>query len=260
MKTTRNGLGLAIAALAVFVVISHSAAQADEFCVKNSIYVEGQTEPVSTSTTLFHEGNVYDFLGNMPEAVIYRPASQKFVLLDLRRGVRVELPLSTVTDFVEELRKKAMASSDPQIQFLADPKFGEAWDPIRCRLRLASATYSYEAGATIRTDKVTTREYITFADADAKLNTILQGGARPPFPRLALNAALLRRNATPNEINLTMRPKIAAPPTKLTSRHKWTMELTEEDLKRIRNAEYFATKFKAVDFADYQRSMQEPTR
>ena len=81
---------LAAAALAVFragVLRGPPAARAESFRVDNKVFVNNEKEPRIQSTTIFHEGRVYDFLKSPGEITLFDSARHRFVLLDPARRV-----------------------------------------------------------------------------------------------------------------------------------------------------------------------------
>ena len=89
-----------VLAAALFLFSCHGtageAAQAADFRVDNTVFVEGQSQPQSQGVTIFHEGLVYDFLNEPAEVIVFDKAQRRFILLDIGRHVRSEISIDDV--------------------------------------------------------------------------------------------------------------------------------------------------------------------
>jgi hypothetical protein len=238
------------------VVVSALPAAAEDFRIDNKVYVEGRKEPVSSSTTIFHDGVLFDFMQQPEEITIFNEAGKRFVLLDVRRKVSAELPLAAVTDFADRLRQRAEKSDEPLVKFQADPKFDEKFDPSTGDLTLSSPWMTYR----IKTQNAETRElaaqYRKVSDWLARLNTVLNPGSRLPAPRLLVNEALAKRDLTAREVRLTTTAKKApsSKDTAVRSEHRLSQQLTAADLARVKQAQQYATDFRPVGFDEYRKA------
>jgi hypothetical protein len=231
--------------VAVFGLQTES--RADEFRVESKIYNSENGPPVSESLTLFHEGRAYDLLSAPQEITIFDIANNRIVMLDPVRKVRTEVETDGLTTFVEQLRIRASRHTNPSIKFTAEPKFVETAEEDG-RLIFSSPSMTYRIQGKRATSPAAAQAYREFADWAARLTTRVREGAQPPFPRLAVNAALERRGILPDEVELSLadpnRPKIK--PTTLRSVHKFETQLYPADQKRIAEADKFATDFEFI--------------
>jgi len=233
-----------------------AAGPESDFRVENRVYQGGKKEPLSRSTTIFHRGAVYDYLAEPAEVIVFDAQAARFVLLDMARRIRCELTTRQVETFVEQLQETAAKQDDPFVRFLAAPELTEHYDASTGELRLSSPWISYRVLTMEVDDPTIVKRYREFADWYARLNTVLSPGSRPPSARLALNAALARRNLVPKEVHLTMTPKRGFPPRRvhLNSEHDLVASLAAGDLDRIAQTREFMQIFKLVGFYDYRRS------
>jgi len=232
------------------------AAEMDrDFRVENRVYQGGKKEPQSRSTTIFHEGAVYDYLAEPEEVIVFEAQASRFVLLDTARRVRCELTTRQVETFVEQLQETAAKHEDPFVRFLAAPELTEHFDASTGELSLSSPWISYRVLTVAVDDPTIVKRYRAFADWYAKLNTMLIPGSRPPSARLALNAAMARRGVVPKKVYLTMTPKRGFPPRRvqLHSEHQLVASLAAGDLDRMAQTREFMQIFKLVGFYDYRR-------
>lgn len=250
-------LRIALIGMAAVLAIP-SESRADEFRVESKVYNTEQGPPVSESLTLFHEGRAYDLLSSPPEITIFDIANNRIVMLDPVRKVRTEIETDGLTTFVEQLRIRASRQADPTLKFAAEPKFAETVDEDG-RLSFVSPNITYRVRGTRATTPAAAQAYREFADWSARLTTRVRQGAQPPFPRLAVNAALERRGILPDEVERSVsdpnRPK--AKPIALRSTHKFETQLYPADQKRIDEADKYATDFEFVQLDQYLRPPQQ---
>jgi hypothetical protein len=233
-----------------------AAARGDDFRIENRVMPDGSKQPTSRSTTIFHEGLVYDLMQEPAEAIVYDKAQRRFLLLDLRRRVRTELPTSQVASFTQGLQQWAERQHDPFVRFLGAPKFEEQFDAATGELKLQSAWLSYRVQTKPAPSQAVAAQYREFSDGLARLNTLLSPGARPPLARLALNEALHRRGLMARQVVLTMSAKSGptAQRTVISSEHDWTLTLSDADRSRVAEVQQMLAGFKQVGFDEYRQN------
>lgn len=232
----------------------HEPAAAD-FRIDNAVYVGDDKEPICRSSTIFHQGMVYDCMKSPAETIVFDMAAGRFVMLDTKHRTRSELTTGIVEDFTDSMQEVAVRSSDPLVQFLAAPKFQEQFDAASGSLTLSSPLVVYRMTLRPEQDSSVVAQYHEFSDWYARLNTLLSPGSRPPFGRLLVNAALARRGATVSEVSLTLTsggPK--QQPITIRSEHRLVRQLTETDLDRIAEARKQIVGFKPIRFTEYRKT------
>ncbi len=236
------------------ILLGSGAALADDFRVDNEVFIGKQSEPASRSTTIFHNGVVYDFMAEPNEVIVLDKAAERFVLLDMARRIRSDLSIEDVTAFTAQLRRSAENHRDPFISFLANPKFEEKFDETSSELTLSSEWMIYRIVLQSVDSPQLARQYREFCDWYARLNTMLHQGAKPPTARLLVNEAISRHAATAREVRLTITPKKTFPPrrTILRSRHQVIRQVAEADLDRVTQTRQFMSIFKPVSFEQYR--------
>jgi len=228
---------------------------ADDFRVENQVFLGKEKEPVSRSTTIFHEGVVYDYMQEPSEAIVFDKAAGRFILLDMARRMQSELTTEQVATFAERLRRTAGAQEDPFLQFLAAPKFDEQFDKEAGSLSLTSPWMTYRLLLVDAGSPAIAQQYREFSDWYARLNSMLHPGSKPPFARLLLNEALVRYTVVPREVELTVTPKKSFPPKKTTfrSRHELARRVAQSDLDRVTQTREFMAIFQRVAFEQYRK-------
>jgi hypothetical protein len=228
----------------------------EEFRVENEVFFDGRKEPGIRSTTIFHQGIVYDYLDQPQEITVFDAARGRFVLLDLTRKIRTELSTQRVAEFTDRLRKWAASQSDPFLRFLADPKFDIHYDDKTGQLTVASSWMTYRVNTIPAGNQTVSKEYRRFSDWYARMNTLLNPGTRPPEARLVLNASLEEHGRVPQTVLLEMRKEgLLQRKLVVRSEHQLFCRLVESDRDLIAQTDQFMAMFQVVDFAEYQRKM-----
>ncbi|HYW77972.1 MAG TPA: hypothetical protein VE890_00275 [Thermoguttaceae bacterium] len=257
MRSTNSTLVSALA-LGIFtlggILLSGGAVLGEDFRVDNEVFVGKRTDPASRSTTIFHNGVVYDFMDEPDEVIVLDKAAERFVLLDMARRIRSDLSVEDVTTFTTQLQRSAEKNGDPFIGFLANPKFDEQFDEGSSELTLSSEWMIYRLELQSAGSPQLAHQYREFCDWYARLNTMLHQGAKPPTARLLVNEAISRHAATAREVELTVTPKKTFPPVRVTlrSRHQVIRQVAEADLDRVTQARQFMSIFKPVSFEQYR--------
>jgi len=229
------------------------------FRIENKVFADNQKEPQAESTTIFFRGVVYDYLKKPAEVTVFDKSRGRFVLLDIGRRVQTEINTQKIMAFTEALRKLAVGHSDPFVQFLGDPKFEEQFDETAGELTLSSPWMTYRISTVAVESPTVAEQYREFSDWYARLNTLLRPGARPPFARLLVNAALQKRQLFPIETELTIRLKKGFPPKRkvIRSEHQFIRRLVESDRDRVAQTDQFMAIFKEVSFDEYQEKISK---
>jgi hypothetical protein len=250
-------LFVALAAVPAASVCGPSSAAGEEsFRIENEIFVDGEKEPQIRSTTVFHRGVVYDYLADPAEVTVLDVEHGRFVLLDLDRRIKTELPTERVAEFCDRLRERLQNRSDPFVRFLCDPHFEQTLDESAGELTFTSPWMTYRVLFGSESQSLS-RRYRDFSDWYCRLNTILNPGARPPFARMIVNAALEDRQLFPREVHLTIQPKEGLLAKRITvrSKHRLIRQLVESDRKRVSQTDQFMAMYASVDFREYQRQV-----
>jgi hypothetical protein len=231
------------------------ALQATDFRVENTVFLAGREEPISKSTTVFHEGVVYDLSNQTAETIILGENRRLFVLLDGKRMIRAEPTTKQIGSFVEELQQRAAKHSRPLIRFSATPKLSETFDAEKNELTLGSKWITYRLVLLKHDDQSIARQYALFSDWYSRLNTVLSRGSRPPSARLLVNAAMATRGATAKEVHLSLvtSEDSSTKPVKLRSEHQLTVGLEKSDLDRVSQARQQMKTFRLVKLEQYRQ-------
>jgi hypothetical protein len=233
------------------------AAADEQFRVENRVFLGNERAPQTRTTTIFYQGVVYDYLDDPAEVTVFDKAHGRFVLLNLDQRVKAELTTQQVEDFTNRLKQWTQDQSDPFLRFLGRPQFEDEFDESAGRWVFASRWVTYRVTAVDTQDEETSRQYREFSDWYCRLNTLLNPGARPPFARMLVNAALEQRGQIPREVQVTLRPKEMLLAKRITARseHLLVRHLVESDRKRVAQTDQFMAMFSTVDFAEYQRKL-----
>jgi hypothetical protein len=246
--------------VAIFIALVQRA-PAEEFRVESKVFSGKDEAATSESVTLFADDRVYDFLTSPSETTVFDFPRGRIVLLDLNRKLRTELTTDKLNEFTDQLRTRAGRQTDALLKFAANPKFDESHtDPQWLQFSSPHMTYRVHP---IRPDNPNVvQEYRKFSDWSARVNSMIRPGALPPFPRLAVNAALEREGEVPETVELTFaaQNRLVGKPTVLRSEHELTMRLLPTDRKRIDEAGRNLVTFPEVSLEEYLRPIQQQAK
>jgi hypothetical protein len=260
---TSPPLSLGVSLISGMIVCAASLPSLGEgFRVENQVFAEDAEEPKIRSTTIFYEDLVYDYLENPQEITVFDRAANRIILLDPLRKVRTELNFRELETLSEQLRTWALGQPDEFLRFSAKPELEEVFDASTGKLQLQSSWLTYEVDTREPARGEILRLYLEFCDWQCLLNTRLNPGSRPPFPRIQLNRALQRLGRVPQEVHLTVRPKgdtFLGEESSARSEHRVIPHLLESDRNRVAQTDQFIAMFRSLPCGEYQTLMQ-PSR
>ncbi|MEN6405436.1 MAG: hypothetical protein ABFC77_03090 [Thermoguttaceae bacterium] len=245
----RFGMGL------ILLTAMVGQASAEDFRVDNAVFNGDEKQPSTESTTIFHEGVVYDCMKSPAETVVFDKVAGRFVLLNPARKKRTELNTLQITSFLMQLRPKAAGSRDPLVRFLAEPKFQETADEEAGVVTLSSPWMTYRLTLVKEPNPNIVEQYHDFCDWCVRLNAMLVAGSRPPFGRLVANAAMAKRQAVASTVMLTIPAgrDSKQPPTVIRSEHRLVRSLEPADLERVVKIREWMTSLSPIDFNQYRK-------
>lgn len=238
---------LLAAALSTTSVLAPPAASAEDFKVVTKIYV-GNTHR-STSTTIFYRGTVYDISqpaeakGEPQEYTLFRAGRGEITLVNRQQNTKATVDKRWLAQFTAYLK----TTVKPQSQALVDPRFQETFKGGV--LRLASPQLTYEVETLPSEFKKAAAEYFEFADWFAQLNATDTRNF-PPFARLKLNEALVRRKVVPKNIVLRIRHRNTDTRVRATHEYLWAVG-RQDALLCQRIGDHLATARK-ISFKEYR--------
>lgn len=220
---------------------------------------------VSRSLTLFHAGEVYDYVEGAGELIVFEPAHHRFTIFSTKKRLAATVHFDEIrrlikfdTQRAEEHLEKLEGKSDREsvqlarrLRFQLNPAFTERHDRARRRLTLSSEDLEYEvklAGAELPDAAAA---YRRFADWICRLNYVLHAGVLPPGPRLKLNERLEKGGWMPVEV--TLRADVGVP-LRLRAEHRihWSLERRDRELIHQWRSMLTSSATKRVTFREYQ--------
>lgn len=239
-------LSLSLVAL-LFGSLATRGVAAQEFRIETFVYVGGEEQPVSRTTTLFENSAVYEFVDKPDQIIVYRHAgggdSGVFILLDPATERRTEIDATRVSKLMDKLSGWAAKQDDKLLKFSANPEFKETFDAETGSMTLANAEWTYRV-ATVAAENATALErYRKFTDSYAQLTAMLHASP-PPGPRLALNAALAKHGVVPVEIRRTI---AGDEKNVVRAVHEFSWRLSKDDRARLDEAQKKLASYQKVE-------------
>ena len=228
---------------------------AQDFRVDNRVFLAGEKTPSSQSTTIFSQGDIFDFMEDPPETLIFLQGRQDFVLLSVPRRVCTEIPGARVIEITDAMRQKAEKQDRQFLQFMANPLLEQQVDGGTGLLTFRSPWITYRVTPAEIADPAVVRRYREFSDWYARMGPILDPEALLPFARMEVNQQLERRGVVPREVSLTVTPARGQPEreTQARSQHRFVERLAAGDVARVTQARQMMAIFKRVDLKEYRQ-------
>ncbi len=232
-----------------------SAVAADDFRVETKIFPGKEIVPSSEITTLFCSGKVYDYLNKPAEVTVFDPQHARVILLNPVRKLRSELTYDDLEKFSARVKELAAKKSDELLKFAAEPKFDTHLDEKSGELVFASAYMTYQVATQKSELPTAVKQYQEFSDVSARLNTIINRGSMPPFPRLEVNKTLINANLLPRQVQLTILPRqhLTGKSINVRSEHQFFWRLVDADRQRIDQTASSLVTFTPVKLDEYLR-------
>ncbi len=242
----------------VFAILLVSAypVVADDFRVDSKVYIGKETAPHSANVTFFQGAHVYDFLDKPAQVTIYDTARERIVLIDPDRQVRTEITGEMITAFCKSIRVLEQKHSDPLLRFALAPTFEEQEAKEDGERVFESKYITYKVHASKPEDPTMAARYRTFSDWSAKLNSLVNRGSLPPFPRLAINTSLGKTGQVPDKLQVILSPRSLLPSRGVTyrSEHEFRPRLLDSDLKKIDQSGDMLARTTRIGLGEYLRT------
>lgn len=241
---------------AIFATLTMGVSVAEtlaiDFRVETEVFLADRKEPEVEMVAFFSSDLIYDFRtkGSADPIIIDPPRSVAHLLFDKSKE-KVSVSFDQIVRWVAHY--KSSESKSDLFQFASDPKFERKHDPIAKSLLLKSPVMTYTVRTTQANNNVVARQYRELADWSARLNAIQPGGL-PPFARLELNRDLAESNLLPESIERTVTAKSQqgfSRTDKVRTLHHFNWLLSQDDKKRIEDANDNLSKYKSISPDEY---------
>jgi hypothetical protein len=240
------------------LLVSGVTTRGEGFRVDSQVFIGKETTPHSTNVTLFQAAHVYDFLDQPRQITIYDLARGRVVLVNPvnpERKVKAEVSQDMLDSFCDNLRRGEAHTTDAVLRFALDPRFDEQVEEIDGERVFSSKHITYRIKTFAGNSAGTAGAYGKFSDASARLNSFVNRGSLPPFPRLLVNQSLARSGHLPAEVFFTVSPaRLGAGRTVvLKSKHEYRWRLLDSDLRMIDEAGEILANAASLSLAEYLR-------
>jgi hypothetical protein len=261
-RTISRAVSLAPVVASVLLTVSTVAAVAADgdavMRVESQVFKGSDEQAISRSLALFTDDVVWDLLelpdaeGEMQlaEIVLHDPLRERTVLVDPRRGVKVEVDKLKLDRLRVSLATWARGAEDPIIRWAASSQVKEGIhhdddDESTLVLTGPPGVTGPKVRYRVQYEKASSREaaerYQQFADVSLLLKALVHPGGLPPFPRMAINSRLVDERAIPSNVQLALSGELPLPvplagDQVLRSEHHTHPQLLAEDRRRISEA------------------------
>ncbi len=249
-----------ILTLALFFTLFAAASQADwmNFRVNNTVVDVENNQQLSKGKTLFVDGQVYDYLTDLKEYIVFNPEKNTFYILNTQTRQKVVVTMDQIDNYFEELRQWAAAHQNEEARFFAMPQFQIAYNEKDNLYTFQSKLLNYEVMPTKPEKPEMLTQYRQFAKAYCKLNLMLAPQTKSLFARMNVNETIFNAGSLISRVQVTFPPQKAglfAKKRVITSDYQFLPRLVESDMNKIRQVDQFIAMFEETTLGDYQKKM-----
>lgn len=227
------------------------------FRIDSTLTIQRDDEIVKIqSSTIFSENQVFDFIGENGEIIIYDRQGERFSLIDPIHRVRTELLQSDIDQFMVNINDQLTRKGDRFYLFMLHPEFSIARRDELGEILFQSKWIDYTVETRRFEDERLVRDYFDFSNAYSLLNVYLNPGTLTPLARIKVNETLCEEKRFPAKITLSVYPKgkwLFAKMIQYQSEHQLVRRLTESDRGKILRAVLFTEQFPKVTFGRYYK-------
>jgi hypothetical protein len=229
-----------------------------------------KAEPAATATLVFRHGVAYQFLSDVRKEVqVIDPGGPTITLINLERRVQTQIApveldgnlarlhkaIAAVVRRKEQSTERAERVAADMSRDLIDPKFQSVYDDRTHHLRLTNATVEVVAKGEPESDPRRLAALSSCLTALAKMSSLRDPAAIPPFTQLeTLHALITERHLRPTDISILYR--LAGPPRKFRWTYNLVPELTDNEREAISRVDSLRVTARFVRYPGYMP--QEP--
>ena len=242
-----------VAAMAGAIAARLPHARGEDFRIESVVWKD--KKELSRNTTLFQGGIVYDYLASPQRTAIFDKPHSRFILLDPSAKVKTEISTRDVQLMATRMQEMSGKRENAFLKFAAYPKFNVGSDKKTDELIFTSSFMSYRVKTVKATSPEAAEQVRDFSDWYARLNTMLNPGATPPFARIAVNKELASRGLVPEAVGLRIPAQLSlgGHGASLRSEHEVSWRLRQKDLKQISDTATELASFKTVSLDEYRK-------
>ncbi|MDO4574998.1 MAG: hypothetical protein Q4D98_07265 [Planctomycetia bacterium] len=228
--------------------------QACDFRVNNRVTNMGSKEDILDGKTLFHDGLVYDYLGQCQQVAVFNFEKKVIYILDLQKREKVRLPMDQVEAYVAEYLKWGKTNEKPEVRDYMVPKFAINFDNQKNEYSFKSPVLEYQVIPIKPSRDGMLEEYRRFADMSCKVGMMLNPAAKTLPARMIVNEIVFKSGSLIEQLQLEIEPQRRLFPKKeiFVSHQQYLPRLVESDLASIRQLEEFIAIYKDVTFAEFR--------
>lgn len=224
-----------------------------QFRVDNvSRFIRNERVATYSSSTVFYDDMVFDFVGENGEIVVYSFRLQKFTLIDPIRRIRTEIDETEIDRFLARIKVILRDKEDGFSTFMTEPSFDISQKEDEFFFQ--SKWIDYRATTAPFEGEAQADAYFRFVDAMGKLNVYMNPGVVTPLARMEANRKFMQDSRFPKKVVAEIYPKgktIFTKTFQVENESSLSRRLSERDRSRINRAIHFFVQFPFVSFKTY---------
>lgn len=223
------------------------------FRVNYKVLRAESTELLSSGKTIFCDGNVYDFVDNSDEIVVFNPKSRQICVLDVKNRKKLSLTPADVESYSGKICQWGRSNPKEEVRQFFQPDFKINYDDSKKEYSFVSENFSYFVTPVKPVRPEFLEQYRYFARWSCRTNMMLSPGSKTLYVRSLVNETVFNSGTLIERLQLSLRT--AGPFGKsmvFLSEYQYLPRLVESDMATIRQVEDYLALFSDGSLEDFQ--------
>ncbi len=210
---------------------------------------------VSSGKTLFSDGNIYDFVDNSDEVVVFNSKSNKIYVLDVKERKKWQTTQDEVEEYASKICRWGTSHPKAEIRRYFQPDFKINYEEKKDEYSFVSENFSYFVTPQKPEKPEFLEKYRYFARWSCRINMMLSPGSKTLYARSIVNETVFDAGFMIDRLQLSVKnsKNPFAKPTVLLSEYQYLPRLVDNDLTTIRQIEDYLVLFRDGSLEYFQQ-------
>lgn len=225
------------------------------FRVNYKILETAESTIVSSGKTLFCDGNIYDFVDNSDEVIVFNSKANKIYVLDVKERKKWQASPEEVEEYVSKIYRWGMSHPKAEIRQYFQPDFKINYEEEKEEYSFVSENFSYFVTPKKPEKPEFLEKYRYFARWSCQTNMMLSPGSKTLYARSVVNETVFNAGFMIESLQLSIKnsKNPFAKPLVLLSEYQYLPRLVDNDLTTIRQVEDYLVLFRDGTLEDFQQ-------
>lgn len=225
------------------------------FRVNYKIFGSEGDSIISAGKTLFSDGNIYDFVDNSDEVVVFNSKSNKIYVLDVKERRKWQTTQDEVEEYASKICRWGTTHSKAEIRQYFQPDFKINYDEKKEEYSFVSENFTYFVTPKRPEKPEFLEKYRYFARWSCRANMMLSPGSKTLYARSIVNETVFNAGFMIDRLQLSVKnsKNPFAKPMVFLSEYQYLPRLVDNDLTTIRQIEDYLVLFRDGSLEDFQQ-------